>query len=190
MKQFIARLKYLLTGRTDPMNLLNGIYDENLPQCLTISQGMLKSKKLAYEASDLVAKLYGDQNDSDFSFAQKLRSLPKHWGTLETLMYYDAMVVNGGHQQYFDNSGGAYLDLVEDGLALYTSGSCHLQVFQRALFRYDPIRYSAYEQLETSIPSPTDSAYDDLDGLYFSTDPRLPKLVERYIRDNLALFRK
>jgi hypothetical protein len=190
MKQFIARLKYHFTGRTDPMNLLNGVFQQNLPNRLTISSGMLKSKDLAYEAGDLVAKLFQNPDDDDFLFAQRLRSIPRHWGTLEALMFYNAMVCNGGHQQYFRNSKGAYRDLVEDGLRLYAS-DFHLQIFQRALFRYDPVFHSAHADLEASTPPPADSSdlYDDLDGLYFKADPELAKLVEQYIRCNLKLYR-
>jgi hypothetical protein len=191
MKQLIARLKYFLTGKHDPMDLLNGVFHRNLPKRLTISAGMLKSDDLAYEAGDLVAMLFQSGDDNDFSFAQKLRGLPKHWGTLETLMYYDAMVNNGGHQQYFRNSDGAYLDLVEDGLRLYAS-DYHQQIFQRALYRYKPELFPEYSVLDSSTPSASESAldpYDDLDELYFNADPKLPVLVDRFIRSNLQLYK-
>lgn len=188
MKQLFARLKYYFTGKHDPMNLLNGVYHRNLPKRLTISSGMLRSDDLAYEAGDLVATIYRDDDDNDFSFAKKLRDLPKHWGTLESLMYYDAMVNHGGHQQYFTNSDGAYLDLVEDGLRLYTS-HYHQQIFQRALYRYSPDRFPEYAELDTSAkPDPEDS-YDELDRLYYKADPKLPELVDRFIRNNLALYK-
>ena len=37
MKQLIARIKYFLTGKHDPMDLLNGVYHRILPKRLTIS---------------------------------------------------------------------------------------------------------------------------------------------------------
>ncbi len=188
MKQLIARLRYFFTGKHDPMDLLNGVYHRNLPNRLTISTGMRKSGNLAQEAGDLVAKLYQTRDDNDFSYAQKLRGLPKHWGALETLMYYDAMVNNGGHRQYFANSDGAYLDLVDDGLTLYAS-DYHQQIFRRALYRYSPERFPEYAKLDSSAtPDPADP-YDELDRLYFKADPKLPELVERYIRENLALYK-
>jgi len=173
------------------MDLLNGVYHSNLPKRLTLSRGMLKSDELVYEAGDLVARIYQGDDDNDFSFAQKLRKLPRHWGTLETLMYYDAMVNNGGHQQYFMNSEGAYLDLVEDGLKLYAS-DYHLHIFQRALCRFNPELYSEHVVLEsTALPDPENSRslYDDLDDLYFKADPKLPDLIEGYIRSNLKLYK-
>jgi hypothetical protein len=188
MKQLIARVRYFLTGEHDPMDLLNGVYERNLPNRLTISTGMRKSERLAYEAGDLVVKLYRAADDNEFSFAQKLRRLPSHWGTLEALMFYDAMVNNGGHQRYFAASDGAYLDLVEEGLRLYAS-DYHRQLFQRALFRYDPHRFPEGATLEPSAASNPESTYDELDRLYFRADPQLPELVERYIRSNLALYK-
>tara|TARA_R110002096_G_scaffold104771_4_gene230696 strand:- start:3527 stop:4096 length:570 start_codon:yes stop_codon:yes gene_type:complete len=188
MKQLIARLKYFFTGKHDPLDLLNGVYHENLPKSLTLSRGMLKSDGLAYEAGDLVATLYQADDDNDFSFAQKLRDLPRHWGTLETLMYYDAMVNNGGHQQYFTNSDGAYLDLVEAGLDLYAS-DYHQQIFQRALYRYSPERFSEHADLDLGVELDPDDPYDELDCLYYKADPKLPELVERYIRGNLQLYK-
>jgi hypothetical protein len=191
MKQLIARLKYFFTGKHDPMDLLNGVYHKNLPKRLTLSKGMLKSDGLAYEAGDLVATLYQSDGDNEFSFAQKLRKLPRHWGTLETLMYYDSMVNNGGHDQYFANSEGAYLDLVEDGLKLYAS-HYHLHIFQRALYRYNPDLYAEHADLDPDPPSKEEnwrSPYDDLDRLYFKADPKLPHLIERYIRSNLELYK-
>jgi hypothetical protein len=107
-------------------------------------------------------------------------------------MYYDAMVNNGGHRQYFTNSDGAYLDLVEDGLKLYAS-NYHLHIFQRALHRYKPDLYSEYAALESTAPPDPEnslSPYDDLDDLYFDADPKLPELVDRYIRSNLELFKR
>lgn len=171
------------------MNLLNDIHHKLLPERLIISSGMLKSEYLPYEAADLVVKLYQDQNSDDLSFAQKLRALPTHWGAIEPLMYYDSMVNNGGHEQYFKNSDGAYLDLVEDGLKLFAS-DYHLWTFQRALFRYDPIFHSSHGHLEESAPSFKDpvNIFDDLDDLYFDAKSKLPALVDQYIRNNLALF--
>ena len=191
MKQLIARVKYFFTGKHDPMDLLNGVYHNNLPKRLRISKGMLKSDELAYEAGDLVATLCQADDDNEFSLAQKLRKLPRHWGTLETLMYYDAMVNNGGHDQYFANSEGAYLDLVEDGLKLYAS-DYHLHIFQRALHRYKPDLYAEHADLDPDRPSEEEnlrSPYDDLDGLYFKADPNLPELIEKYIRSNLELYK-
>lgn len=187
MKQLIARLRYFLTGTHDPMDLLNGVYQRNLPNRLTISTGMRKSERLAYEAGDLVAKLYQAADDNEFSFAQKLRRLPRHWGTLEALMFYDAMVNNGGHQRYFAASDGAYLDLVEDGLRLYAS-DYHQQLFQRALFRYDCKRFPEGANLDASAAPDSDDPYRELDRLYFRADPQLTDLIERYIRSNLALY--
>lgn len=191
MKQLIARLRYFFTGKHDPMDLLNGVYERNLPNRLTISTGMLKSEGLAHEAGDLVAKLYQDAGDNDFSYAQKLRKLPKHWGTLEPLMYYDAMVRNGGHRQYFTNSEGAYVDLVEAGLKLFASDH-HLHIFQRALHRYNPKLYSDYSALESITLFDLDnslSPYDDLDDRYFDANPKLTELVDRYIRNNVKIYR-
>lgn len=188
MKQLLSRLRYFLTGKHDPMDLLNGRFHRNLPRRLTISTGMLKSDYLAYEASDLVATLFQASDDNDFSFAQRLRGLPRHWGTLETLMYYDAMVNNGGHRQYFANSDGAYLDLVEDGLQLY-AGEYHQEVFRRALYRYSPERFPEYAHPAPSAAANPEDPYGDLDDLYYKADPKLPKLVDHFIRSNLALYK-
>jgi hypothetical protein len=188
MKQLIARLKYFFTGKHDPMDLLNGVYHDNLPKRLTLSRGMLKSDSLAYEAGDLVASLCQSDNDNEYSLAQKLRKLPRHWGTLETLMYYDSMVNNGGHDQYFANSEGAYLDLVEDGLKLYAS-DYHLHIFQRALYRYSPDRFPEHAELDASATIDPEDQYDELDRLYFRASPNLPELVDRFIRSNLSLYR-
>jgi len=190
MRKFLARLKYRFTGKHDPMDLLNGVYPANLPKHLSLSKGMLKSKELAYEAGDLVATLYRTNEDNDFSFAQKLRDLPKHWGTLGSLMYYDAMVINGGHDQYFSNTEGAYLDLVENGLALYAN-DYHMVIFQRALYRYNPDLYAKHADLDPDRPSEEASwrsFYEDLDGLYFEAEPKLPHLVENYIRSHIELY--
>jgi hypothetical protein len=189
MKQLIARLKYFFTGKHDPMDLLNGVYHRNLPRRLTISRGMLKSDDLAYEASDLVATLCQSKDDNEFSFAQKLRRLPKLWGTLEALMYYDSQVNNGGHEQYFANSEGAFLDLVEDGLGLYTA-EYHQHIFKRALFRYNPGLYADYSYLDATAEPNLRSTYYDLDGLYFKASPKLPALVDRFIRGNLSLYKR
>ena len=191
MKQIIARLRYFFTGKHDPMDLLNGVYHSNLPKRLTLSRGMLKSESLAYCSGDLVATLYHSADDNEFSFAQKLRQLPKHWGTLEALMYYDSQVNNGGHDQYLGNSEGAYLDLVEDGLNLYAS-DYHLHIFQRALYRYKPDLYAEHAGLDPNPPSEEEnwrSPYDDLDSLYFKADPKLPVLIEKFILSNLELYK-
>lgn len=172
------------------MDLLNGIYHENLPDRLTISRAMLKSKDLPQEAGDLVAKIYHRDSDDDFSFAARLRSLPRHWGSLECLMYYDAMVNNGGHKQYFTNSSGAYLDMVESGLALYCDQNIQ-NIFKRALFRYDAVRFRDYGFLDESaggLDGRSISPYDDLDSLYFRSDPSLTAQVDKYIRSNLDAF--
>lgn len=192
MKQIIARLRYFFTGKYDPMDLLNGVHHNNLPKRLTLSRGMLKSDRLAYTAGDLVAVLYHSADDNEFSFAQKLRKLPKHWGTLEALMYYDSQVNNGGHDQYFANSEGAYLDLVEDGLKLYES-NYHLHILQRALYRYKPELYAEHAVLDPNPPSDEEnwrSPYDDLDSLYFKADPKLPDLIEKFIRSNLKIYKR
>ncbi|MCU0748832.1 MAG: DMP19 family protein [Akkermansiaceae bacterium] len=192
MKRIIARLRYFFTGKYDPMDLLNGIHNSILPKRLTLSRGMLKSDGLAYSAGDLVAVLYLSADDNEFSFAQKLRKLPKHWGTLQAVMHYDCEVNNGGHDQYFENSEGAYLDLVEDGLKLYGS-DYHLNIFQRALYRYRPTLHTEYAVLDINRPSGDDnerSPYHDLDGLYFMADPSLPDLVDKFIRCNLELYKR
>lgn len=192
MKRIIARLRYFFTGKYDPMDLLNGVHHSNLPKRLTLSRGMLKSESLAYTAGDLVAILYHSTDDNEFSFAQKLRQLPKHWGTLEALMYYDSQVNNGGHDQYFANSEGAYLDLVEDGLKLYAS-DFHLHILQRALYRYRPDLYAEHADLDPIPPSGEEnwrSPYDDLDSLYFKANPKLPDLIEKFIRSNLELYKR
>jgi Domain of unknown function (DUF4375) len=189
MKQLIARLKYFFTGKHDPMDLLNGIYHRNLPNRLTISRGMLKSDGLAYEASDLVGKLCHSKDDNEFSFAHKLRRLPKIWGTLEALMYYDSQVNNGGHEQYFANSEGAFLDLVEDGLGVYAE-ECHKHIFKRALFRYNSELYAEYAYLDSTAEANLRSPYYDLDDLYYKASPKLPDLVDRFVRGNLSLYKR
>jgi hypothetical protein len=93
---------------------------------------MLNSDELAYEAGDLVVKLYQPEGDDEEEFARVLQELPPHWGTLEAMMYYDSMVNNGGHHQYFWNSQGAYINLVETGLELY-GAKHHLGIFRSAL---------------------------------------------------------
>ena len=188
MKKLWAKIKYSLTGKYDSMDLLDGTFEDNLPDRLTISAGMLKSEDLAYEAGDLVAKLYQEENDSEFSLAQKLRALPRHWGTLEALMYYDAMVNNGGHKQYFENSEGAYLDLVEHGLDLYGS-TYHQNIFKRALYRYNPERFPEAKELDAQSKPDSHDLYDELDCLYFDANPKLPEMVDHYIRNNLKLYR-
>lgn len=188
MKRIIARLKSLVTGGRDPMDLLDGTYHRILPKRLRISRGMLKSDRLAYAAGDLVATLCHDDNDNEFSFAQKLRKLPKHWGTLEPLMYYDCLVNNGGHEQYLANSDGAFLDLVEDGLRMCAT-KYHQDIFKRAMFRYCPERFPEHEDSESFAAPDSKSPYNDLDLLYYAADPKLPELVERFIRSNLSLYR-
>jgi len=52
--------------------------------------------------------------------------------------------------------------------------------------------YSVYGALEsTAAPLPDNplSPYDDLDNLYFSASPKLPELIERYIRGNIKLYK-
>lgn len=188
MKLLIARLRHFLTGKHDPMDLLNGVYERTLPDRLTISRGMLKSEYLASQASDLVAKLFQRRGDNEFSFAQKLRRLPKHWGALEAVMFYHTMVDNGGHDRYFGASEGAFCDLVEDGLRLF-AGDYHRHVFQRALGRYRPELYAEYAPLDSARPVDLRTPYDDLDGLYYKADPKLPTLVDRFICSNLELYR-
>ena len=103
-------------------------------------------------------------------------------------MFYHRMVDNGGHEHYFENSEGAFCDLVEDGLRLF-AGDYHRDIFQRALSRYRPELYAEYAPLDAARPVDLRNLYHDLDCLYYKADPKLPALVDRFIRGNLELYR-
>ncbi len=51
--------------------------------------------------------------------------------------FYDAEVNNGGHHQYFWNSRGYFVDLVEKGLDYYRAKE-QLAIFREAMSRDDP----------------------------------------------------
>ena len=99
---------------------------------------------------------------------------------------------NGGHHQYFWNSRGCFVDLVEKGLQHFGAKK-HLQIFREALSRYDPKRYEA-EQREADWKKGFRRGYDekrfeDLDTRYYKSVPKLGKVIETYIRKNIQEFR-
>ena len=153
----------------------------SMQERLYITDEMLKSNSLPYDAGDLVAKVHKIETNKES--ADLLRCLPSHWGTLEALMYYDMEVNNGGHKQYFINSRGYFIDLVENGLEHYGAKE-HLLIYRQALSRYHAMHNGNDSNAINDI-----NPYSDLDVLYYKSNPQLAKIIDKYIRDHIHDYR-
>jgi hypothetical protein len=109
-----------------------------------------------------------------------------------TTWMLDAEVANGGFHQYFWNTGGAYVGLVQDGLRRLGAAE-HLRVFEDAVQRAaaqdrpDVGGLPARAQMEAFSESALAGSFDGVDAAWYQLG-ELSAARVRFIRANPSLL--
>jgi hypothetical protein len=136
---------------------------------------------LIFEISGYLAEKY-NLNDTDES-ATRVSLAPEKWRYIAPLVRYITEVENGGHHQFFWNTGGSYNQLVKDGLFYYQMHD-FLENFQKSLDVYHSDESMATEGLD-SIRSVSKAfsksakydLYSDFDDFYYERESVLEETI-------------
>jgi hypothetical protein len=121
-----------------------------------------------------------------------LGALPSGFSTVYTTWWLDSEIANGGFHQYFWNTAGLYVDLVERALDRLEADE-HQRTFQQAVrvarlqAKPEVSHLPPQIQLETFSESALEGAFDDLDSRW-SELGQLSSVRVRFMRANPDLF--
>ena len=149
------------------------------------------TRKWIEQASDdeLVRDLYMEiltSLDPQLDEKTQLQKFPPGLRMIRVAMCLDDQVCNGGFHQYFWNTEGKDIDLIEKAFAHFgakkhaTLASAAVKIFRKD----DRIRksYEVERTLESFGESAREDNYDDLDTQYFEIKENIESVICRYVR--------